>query len=588
MRRFDTMRVSTLVELLGERARRSPERLTYVFLRDGETEASRLSLGELDRRAKTIASALQRLNARGERALLFYPAGEDFVSAFFGCMYAAVIAVPVPPPTPGRMGRALPHMQAIVHDAQARLVLTTSRVCAQLPKFLSTASELEGVQWLATDALPADDQEWMDPAVDSTTTAFLQYTSGSTANPKGVAVTHANILHNQAAIQQRFEASEETVCVTWLPLHHDMGLIGTLLGSMYCRGRTILMSPEAFLQQPIRWLQAISRYRADASGGPNFAFDHCVARISTEQRATLDLSSWTLAFTGAEPVRAETLQRFTRTFEPCGFRAKAFFPCYGLAESTLFVCGGTRDTQPVVKTLRSDALERGTAIEAGDSDAAAALRRVVSCGPAAPDHDVAIVDPESRRERQPGEVGEIWVSGPSVAGGYWNQAEETERVFHARLFDVDDRVFLRTGDLGFMSDGELFVTGRLKELIIIDGRNHYPHDIERTAEAADPVLRPGACAAFSVDAEGVERLVIAAEVQRRELKRHSETADDTARAIRRAVAETHGVDVHAVRLLSPGSIPKTSSGKLRRLACRDAFLAGTFDVVEGEANVDPV
>jgi acyl-CoA synthetase (AMP-forming)/AMP-acid ligase II len=580
------MRASTLVELLGERVRRSPERLIYVFLRDGETEASRLSIGELDRRAKAIASALQRLNARGERALLFYPTGEDFVSAFFGCMYAAVVAVPVPPPSPARLARALPRMQAIVHDAQARLVLTTSRVCALLPNLHSTAPELEGVQWLATDALPADDQEWIDPGVDSTTTAFLQYTSGSTANPKGVVVTHANILNNAAAIQQRFKTGEETICVTWLPLFHDMGLIGTLLGTMYGGGRSIFMSPEAFLQQPMRWLQTISRYRADASGGPNFAFDHCVARISAEQRATLDLSSWTLAFTGAEPVRAETLQRFTRAFEPCGFRANAFYPCYGLAESTLFVCGGTRDTQPVVKTLRSDALERGTALEAGD--AAAALRRVVSCGPPAPDHAVAIVDPESHGERQPGEVGEIWISGPSVASGYWNQPEETDRVFQARLFDVDDRVFLRTGDLGFMSDGELFVTGRLKDLIIIDGRNHYPHDIERTAEAADPVLRPGACAAFSVDAEDGERLVIAAEVQRRELKRHGETGDDTVRAIRRAVAESHGVDVHAVRLLSPGSIPKTSSGKLRRLACRDAFLAGTLDIVGGEANVDPV
>jgi acyl-CoA synthetase (AMP-forming)/AMP-acid ligase II len=570
------MRVTTLVELLRERARRSPERLAYVFLRDGETEAARLTLGELDRRARLVAGVLQRLNARGERALLFYPTGEDFVSAFFGCMYASVVAVPVPPPSPARLARALPRIQAIVRDAQARLVLTTSRVCALLSNLHGTAPELEGVQWLATDTVPADDQEWIDPGVDSTTTAFLQYTSGSTANPKGAVITHANILHNEAAIQQRFESGEETVCVTWLPLFHDMGLIGTLLGTMYGGGRSIFMSPEAFLQQPMRWLQAISRYRADVSGGPNFAFDHCVARISAEQRATLDLSSWTLAFAGAEPVRAETLQRFTRTFEPCGFRARAFYPCYGLAEATLFVCGGTRDAQPVVKTLRSDALERGTALEAGDGDTAAALRRVVSCGPPAPDHAVAIVDPESHRERKRGEVGEIWVSGPSVASGYWNQPEETDRVFHARQSSVDDHVFLRTGDLGFMSDCELFVTGRLKDLI------------ERTAEAADPVLRPGACAAFSVDAEGGERLVIAAEVQPRELKRHAETGDNTVRAIRRAVAESHGVEVHAVRLLRPGSIPKTSSGKLRRLACRDAYLAGTLDVVGGEANVHPL
>ena len=583
------MRVTTLGELLGERARRSPERQAYIFLRDGETEATRLSIGELDRRARVVASALQRLNAHGERALLFYPTGEDFVTAFFGCMYAAVVAVPVPPPGPGRLTRALPRLQAIVRDAHARLVLTTSRVRASLPTIAAAAPDLEAMQWLATDALPSDsDAEWIDPRIDAHSTAFLQYTSGSTTTPRGAVITHANVLHNEAAIQKRFEINEETVTVSWLPLYHDMGLIGALLGTLYVGGRLILMAPESFLQRPMRWLQAISRYRADVSGGPNFAFDQCVGRITAEQRATLDLSSWTLAFNGAEPVRADTLQRFTQMFAPCGFRGEAFYPCYGLAESTLLTTGGSRRALPVVKTLQPEALAGGLVVEVTEHDQSDHVRHVVGCGQSLDHQRIIIVDPESLRECPPGAIGEICVSGPSVAQGYLNQPEETTRTFRAQVSGVRDCSFLRTGDLGFLDEGELFVTGRLKDLIIIDGRNHYPHDIERTVEAADSALQPGACAAFSVDSDGAERLVIAAEVQRRGLERHGETsAHSTVRAIRRAVAETHGLEVHAVRLLRPGSIPKTSSGKLRRLACRDEFLAGTLDVVGGEANVPP-
>ena len=583
------MKGRTLVELLGERARRSPARPACVFLHDGDVEATRLAFGELDRRARVVAATLQRLQARGERALLLYPAGEDFVTSFFACMYAAVIAVPVPAPGPGRLTRALPRLQAIVHDSQARLVLTTSRVGALLPTIIGAAPDLESLCWLETDTLPSEGHEqWIDPHVDSDSIAFLQYTSGSTANPKGVVVTHANILSNEASIQKRFESNEDSVCVSWLPLHHDMGLIGALLGSLYSGGRLILMSPESFLQRPFRWLRAISLYRADISGGPNFAFDHCVARVTAEQRATLDLSSWTRAFTGAEPVRADTLERFARMFAPCGFRPEAFHPCYGLAESTLFATGGARHTPPVVKSLRSEPLGRGLAAEATEHDHPDAVRRLIGCGQSLDDQRIAIVDPESRRERSPGEVGEIWLSGPSVAGGYWNRAEETEQVFGAHLSGVDDRVFLRTGDLGFIDEGNLFVTGRLKDLIIIDGRNHYPQDIEQTVEAANPAIRAGACAAFSIDTGGGERLVIAAEVRRRGPERYRVNGiDEAVRTIRRAVAEVHGVEVHQVRLLEPGSIPKTSSGKLRRLACRDAFLTGRFDAGGGEADVDP-
>ena len=577
---------TTIVGLLCERARRSPERLTYVFLRDGETEETRLALGEIDRRARIVATTLQRMNARGERALLLYPTSDDFVTAFFGCLYAGVIAVPVPPLAPARMTRMLPRLQAIAHDARAQLVLTMSHVCTLLPTLATAAPDLEMLRWLATDTLAPDGAgEWIDRDLDADGIAFLQYTSGSTANPKGVAITHANILHNQASIQSRFASGEDMVHVSWLPLHHDMGLIGSLLGTLYSGGRAILMSPESFLQRPVRWLHAISRYRADVSGGPNFAFEHCVRRVTPEQRLSLDLASWSLAFTGAEPVRADTLQRFTDTFAPCGFRGEAFYPCYGLAESTLLATGGARHAPPVVRAWRSDALERGLAVEAVGEDDPDNVRRLVSCGRSLDDQHIAIVDHETGRGRDVRTVGEIWVSSPSVARGYWNQSEETGRTFCAQLSGVDDRRFLRTGDLGFLDEGELFVTGRLKELIIIDGRNHYPQDIEQTAEAADPSLQPGACAAFSVDAAGEDRLVIVAEMQRRAPDRNN-GVDDIARAIRRAVAEIHGIEVHAVRLLKPGGILKTSSGKLRRLACRDAFLTGMLDV-GGEGNVQP-
>jgi acyl-CoA synthetase (AMP-forming)/AMP-acid ligase II len=572
--------------MLRQRAHRSPERAAYVFLHNGETEEARLRIGEVDRRARVVAAALQRLHAKGERALLLYPTGAEFVAAFFGCLYSGVIAVPMPPLGPGRFTRALPRLRAIVRDAQARLVLTTSRVCALLPEYAASAPELAALRWIATDELPSDRPDaWTDPRSDAESTAFLQYTSGSTADPKGVAITHANILHNEDWIQRRFQSSEQSIGVSWLPLYHDMGLIGTVLGTLYVGGMSILMSPESFLQQPIRWLNAIARYRAHISGGPNFAFEHCAARITPEQRATLDLSCWQLAYVGAEPVRVDTLERFAKTFEPCGFRGEALYPCYGLAESTLLASSGTRGVRPITKTLRADDLEQGQAVDADASDPPERTRRAASCGRSLDDQQAVIVDPESLTQCRPGQVGEIWVTGSSIARGYWNRPEETQHTFEARLAGSNS-VFLRTGDLGFMDDDEIFVTGRLKDLIIIDGKNHYPQDIEQTVEAADPALQPGGCAAFGIEVDGEERLVILAEVRRRQVDGlGGRRMDDAVLAVRRVVADVHGVEAHAIRLLAPGGVLKTSSGKLRRRACRDAFLNDALSVVGAEAHV---
>ena len=575
------VKFTTMVDVLRERAQQSPERLSYVFLRDGEREDTRLTSGAVDRRARAIAAVLQRLRARGERALLLFPTSPDFVTAFFGCLYAGVIAVPAPAPGPGRITRDLPRLLAMVQDARPRLVLTTSRIARLSTALAAAAPELGTPRWMATDTLPLDDADgWRDPNVDDAAIAYLQYTSGSTATPKGVVVTHANVVHNAASIQSHFGGTDESLAVSWLPLYHDMGLVGAVLAPLHSRARSVLMSPEACLQRPLRWLSAISKYRADISGGPNFAFEHCLRRIPIDERRSLDLSSWRVAFTGAEPIRAATLAPFADAFAAHGFRRDAFHPCYGLAESTLLVTAGARLSPPVIRSWLADALASGRAREASPDADPASVRVLVGCGQSSSDQRITIVDPETLGERGAREIGEIWVSSPSVAHGYWNQPEETERAFRARLPGGDDTDFLRTGDLGFLDEGELFVTGRLKDLIIIDGRNHYPQDVEQTAEAADPGIRPGSCAAFAIDAGTEDRLIIVAETQRAS---DPGGADGVSLAIRRAVADVHGVEVHAVRLLKPGGVPRTSSGKLRRLACRDAYLTGTLDAVgDGE------
>jgi amino acid adenylation domain-containing protein len=552
--------------VLARRAAASGERPAYLFLADGEVEAESLTWGGLEARAQTIAAALAAQAAPGERALLLYPPGLEFVSAFFGCLRAGVVAVPAYPPRPRK---DQPRLRAIVRDAEPRLALTTSDLLPGLEKLAAADPGLAGVRWLATDRLPA--AEWDGPDPDPESVAFLQYTSGSTSTPKGVMVTHANLVHNEQLMSTAFEMDEESVVVGWLPLYHDMGLIGNVLQPLWCGGRCILMSPVAFLQRPRRWLEAVARYRATTSGGPNFSYDLCTRKVGPEEREGLDLSSWRVAYNGAEPVRAETLERFATAFAPAGFRREAFYPCYGLAEATLFVTGGRVGEPPRIGDFDAAALERHEVVE-GDS------RRLVSSGQST-EQRLIIADPETGVALPEERVGEIWVSGPSVALGYWKRPEVTEREMRAVLAGEEEGPrFLRTGDLGFLRDGELFVTGRLKDLIIIRGRNHYPQDLELTAERAHPDLRAGNAAAFAVDVEGEERLILALEVERR-VRGDREILAEVAEAVRRAVAEEHEVQVAEVVLLKPGSLPKTSSGKVQRHACRAGYLDGTLEVV---------
>lgn len=566
---------STLVELLRWRALHQPDQLAYTFLIDGEAAADRVTYGELDRQARAMGALLQKGKAQGERALLLYPPGLEFIVAFFGCLYAGVTAVPAYPPHPARLDRTLPKLRAIANDAQPSIALTTASILPVVERSLIQDPDFRAMRWLATDkATNGSAEEWQDPPVSGNTLAFLQYTSGSTAAPKGVMVSHANLLHNQRVIQIAFEHTEQSTIVGWLPLYHDMGLIGNVLQPLYVGGQCILMPPVAFLQKPLRWLQAIARYKAGTSGGPNFAYDLCVRKITPEQRTTLDLRSWSLAFNGAEPIHYETLERFASAFKPCGFRQEAFYPCYGLAEATLFVTGGLKTAPSMVYTVREQPLEQDYVVAAPAKEKG--TRTLVSCGQTWLDQKVAIVDAASCTQCPPDRLGEIWISGPSVAQGYWHRPEETEQTFYAYLADTGEGPFFRTGDMGFLKDGELFVTGRLKDLIIIAGRNHYPQDIELTVEQRHAVIRPSCCAAFSVDVADEERLVIVGEVER-----HSRRldVDEVVGAIRQTVAEHHDVQVYAVVLVKTGSMPKTSSGKLQRHACRERFLAKSLDMV---------
>jgi amino acid adenylation domain-containing protein len=580
---------ANLADLLRARASLTPDRPAYLFLAEGAIESASLTWGELDRLARFQASALRRETAAGDRAVLLYPPGLDFIVAFFACLYARVVAVPAYPPRPRR---DQPRLRAIVEDARPKVVLTTRALLAGAAEILRREPSLQAPKWLAMDLAMdmADMDAVLEPASgeepeehpEPDAPAFLQYTSGSTALPKGVVVSHAGLLHNERMIGEAFGLDENAVVVGWLPLYHDMGLIGNVLQPLYCGGRCVLMAPAAFLQRPRRWLEAISRYRGTTSGGPNFAYELCLQKIGPEAREGLDLSSWTVAFNGAEPVRADTLDRFAAAFAACGFARQALYPCYGLAEATLFVTGGRPGDGARVATLAAEALGRQEVQPAAAGEAS--TLRLVSSGHAWAAQEVLIVDPESRARCPPDRVGEIWVSGPSVSPAYWERPEASATELHARLADGSGS-FLRTGDLGFIQNGELYVTGRRKDLIILRGRNHYPQDLELTAERAHGALRPGCGAAFPVDVLGEERLVVVFEAERHGLAELA--VGEVAAAVRQSLAEEHEVQLYELILIRPASLPRTSSGKVQRHRCRDLYLGGGFDVVGRSALGEP-
>jgi acyl transferase domain-containing protein/acyl-CoA synthetase (AMP-forming)/AMP-acid ligase II/acyl carrier protein len=563
---------STLVALLRGRAGSEPDRIAYLFLADGEAEAARFTYGQLDERARAIAARLQADGRAGERALLLYPPGLEFLAAFFGCLYAGVIAVPSYPPKRNRPDRRL---QSIAADAGARVVLTDAAVLADLGPRLTHTPELAALQWLATDTLPGGAAaDWRELPVEAAQLAFLQYTSGSTAAPKGVMVTHGNLLHTLDDLDRGWEHTPESVMVTWLPIFHDLGLIYGALIPLFKGFRCVMLPPPAFLQRPVRWLEAISRYRGTHSAAPNFAYDLCVAGTTPEQRAALDLRSWRLTLNAAEPVRAETIATFNAAFAPSGLSPLTVKPGYGLAEATLKVCSVTCAEPVTVLQVRSDELARHRVVLTTPEDPDG--QPLVGCGWGQLDNRRLIVNPETRKPCAGDEVGEIWFAGRSVAQGYWQRPEVTAETFHATLADGTGP-FLRTGDLGFVRGRELYVTGRVKDLIIVRGLNHYPQDIELTVEKCHPALRPACGAAFSVEIDGREALVIAQEVERTYLRKLP--LEEVVAAIRQSVIEQHELPVAAIVLLRTGSIAKTSSGKIMRRACRQQYLQGELEVV---------
>ncbi|HEX2573275.1 MAG TPA: amino acid adenylation domain-containing protein [Polyangia bacterium] len=564
----------TLVALLRHRATSAPTQRAYTFLLDGEETEQHLTYAELDERARAIGATLLSRGAGAGRVVLLFPSGLDYIAAFFGCLYAGAVAVPAYPPDPARLQRTLPRLQAIVADAQAHVVLTTTPIAAMATALAGLAPDLAGMDWIAVEQVDeALAQTWSAPPLDGGHLAFLQYTSGSTGTPKGVMLTHANLLHNERLIQAAFGVHADSVAFGWLPLYHDMGLIGNVLQPLYAGCSCVLMSPIDFLRRPYRWLRGITRYRATVSGGPNFAYDLCARKITPEERRTLDLSSLTVAFNGAEPLRHDTLARFADTFAACGFRREAFFPCYGLAEAALLVTCADPGAGITTAWVDEAALADRRVVLRDES--AERARRVVGSGRVIGDQRVLVVDPQSGRPCTEGAVGEVWISSPSVARGYWSRAEATRETFGAHLADTHEGPFLRTGDMGFFLAGELFIAGRLKDLIILRGKNHYPQDIERTVEASHPALRRGCVAAFALDLGGEEQLGIAVEVA----PLRDATPADVIASIRQALWAEHELSAHAIALLQAGSIPKTSSGKIQRYACRDGFSQGTLEEV---------
>ncbi|MGI8503164.1 MAG: amino acid adenylation domain-containing protein [Hassallia sp.] len=562
---------STVVELVRKASSIQPNRDAFTFLSDGDREKATLTYEELDNRSRRVAAQLQALGLTGERALLLYPAGLDFLIAFFGCLYAGVVAVTAYPP---RNQRNTPRIKAISIDAQAAIALTTTKILPTVQSLMTEKTDLRSLQWLTTDNLAVGiEDSWKEPSITRDTLAFLQYTSGSTGTPKGVMISHGNLLHNAQTTYQFMEHSAESKFVTWLPMYHDMGLIGGILQPLYGGFPCIIMPPAYFLQRPYRWLQAISQYQGTTSGGPNFAYDLCVQKITPEQKATLDLSSWSVAFNGAEPIRHDTLERFAAAFAECGFRKEAFYPCYGMAETTLMISGVQKATSPLVKAVQKSALESNRVVESSVEDDN--VHHLVSCGRIIPEQKIVIANSETLKSCQSDEVGEIWVSGLSVGQGYWNREEETEETFRAYLSDTGSGPFLRTGDLGFLQNGELFITGRAKDLIIIRGRNLYPQDIELTAERSHKTLRAGSVAAFAVEVEKEERLIVVQELE----FRAKPNIEEVIGAIRQAIAQEHEVQVYAIVLIKAGTIPKTSSGKIQRRTTKAGFLAGTLEVV---------
>ncbi|HET8846870.1 MAG TPA: AMP-binding protein, partial [Ktedonobacteraceae bacterium] len=570
-----------LVSIARHRAANTPNQLVYRFLSEHADQAKELTFAELDRQAQQIAALLQAHSlSTGSRVLLLFSPGLEYIVAFWGCLYAGAVAVPVYPPRKTRSQRFAQRFQQILQDAEATVALTTSTLAPLIASPVpGSPQQAQPFLLLTTDTLPAS-LVWQEQSFSGSQLAFLQYTSGTTSEPRGVMLTHENVVSNLASIYRAFGLSPESRGVIWLPPYHDMGLIGGILEPLYGGFPVTLMAPTTFLQKPVRWLEAISQTQATNSGGPNFAYDLCTQRISDEQKARLDLSHWKLAFNGAEPVRPSTMEQFSRAFASCGFRFQAFYPCYGLAEATLLVSGKLIAEASSMRQVDARALENHAVLSPAVGEQHD-VRELVACGQVDDEQTLLIVDPVTCQPLPDLQVGEVWLQGPGIAKGYWKRPDLTATTFQAQVNDgrTIQQPFLRTGDLGFLDEGQLYVTGRLKDLIIIRGRNYYPQDIEMTAGRCHESLEVGNGAAFALTQDGEERLVVVHEVVR--TQRHG-PLDEVIYALKRAIAEEHGIAPYAVVLIRNGSLPRTTSGKIQRNLCRTQYLQRLLQVLREE------
>ena len=568
---------TTIVELLRSRATGQPQDRAYTFMVDGKKEGHNFTYAQLDRQTRAIAATLQKYNAEGERALLLYPQGLEVIAAFCGCLYAGTIAIPVPPPESGRLKRTLPRLRSIVRDAEATIALTTAGILELIATVKDEFPEFEQMRWIDTAQVDINEaDEWVDPEVDKDQLAYLQYTSGSTSTPKGVMLTHYNLMHHCHNLQQACGYDSNSVTVTWMPYFHDYGLVEGMMVPLYNAHPCYVMSPFSFIKRPLNWLRNMSKYKGTHSQAPNFAYDLCTRRIKAKQIAELDLSSWEAAGNAAEPINPHVMAKFVETFSPCGFKWETFAPSYGLAENTLLATTKPKGTRPVFLGVEISAIEKDRVVVA-DSHKEEGVRIISGCGKKIGDTVIAIADTATMTAKANNEVGEVWLKDPSVAQGYWKRPDVTKETFDAYLQDTKEGPFLRTGDLGFLHEGELYITGRIKDLIIIRGTNHYPQDIEWTVQELHSALRPDYGAAFSIQDKGEERLIVVQEVERRSGEIDTETiiAD-----IKQEIAEQQEIQVYGVVLAKSGNILKTASGKIQRRACRDKFLAGTLTIID--------
>jgi acyl-CoA synthetase (AMP-forming)/AMP-acid ligase II len=570
---------STLVDVLRERAVRHGERPLYQQVVEQSVVAT-LSYADADRQARALAVRLREYASPGDRVLLLYPFGLEYPAVFLACLYAGLVAVPAFPPDQQRAVQTMPRVSVIIREADARLILTTAELVPAVEFARAAAPDPESLRILSTAELAAteaDADAWIRPPELERELAFLQYTSGSTGTPRGVMIGHANLFAHQRLAHERFAQPEGARTVSWLPFYHDMGLIGSLLYPLYHGGTTLLMSPVAFLRRPLSWLETISRFGANVSTGPNFAYDLCVERSRDEDLEKLDLSSWQLTVSGAEPLRASTIERFCARFARCGFRPQTFMPCFGMAEATLMVSGWPLELEPRTVWFDKRALWSGRAEAVTKDPVEQHARAYVSCGTSMREHELAIVDPETRVRLPEGREGEIWLRGPSVGLGYWGDAETTATRFAATIAgEPDDRKWFRTADTGFLHQGELFGTGRLADLIVVGERVHQPHHIERSvAEGPDPLVSD--CVVFrAVPADGYAEVCLAA-TGRRTMAPEARAA--LCERIFARVRDEHELELDRILLIPQRTVAKTTSGKLRRFRYRSALQAGELDIL---------